>query len=97
MLGGPQRMITGLVHHSRDAARGPEYLREAVIGVAPVIGGGSLKSDIVQVDLADIQDVEAFDHAAFLSLSMAMDLNSLPREAACACPQRALELPGGVT
>ena len=66
MLGGPQRLIAGFVHHAGDAARGPEYLGEAVVGVAAVVGGRALEADIVEVDLPDIKHMKAFDHVWFL-------------------------------
>ena len=62
VLGGPQRVVAGFVHHAGDAARGPEHLGEAIVGIAAVVGGRALETDIVEVDLPDIQDVEAFDH-----------------------------------
>ena len=67
MLGGPQRVVAGFVHHAGDPACGPEHLGEAIVGIAAVIGGRALQADIVEVDLTDIQHVKAFDHVGFLS------------------------------
>ena len=62
VLGGPQRVVAELVHHLGDVARGEEHLAEAVVGIAAVVRRRAVEADVVEVDLADIEDVEAFDH-----------------------------------
>ena len=62
MLGGPQRVVAAFVHHLGDVAGGEEHLGEALVGIAPVVGGCAVEADVVEVDLADIEHVEAFDH-----------------------------------
>ena len=47
------------------SARGAEDLGEALVGVAALVGGRAVEADVVEVDLADVEDVEAFDHGAF--------------------------------
>ena len=65
VLGGPQRVVAALVHHLGNVARGEEDFAEALVRVAAVVGRGAVETDVVEVDLADIEDVEAFDHRAF--------------------------------
>ena len=62
VLGRPQRVVAEIVHHASHVARGKEHLAEAFVRIAPVIRRRTVDADIVQVDLADIKDVEAFDH-----------------------------------
>ena len=62
VLGGPQRVVAEVVHELGDVARGQEDLGEALVGIAAVVGGRAVEADIVELDLADIEDVEAFDH-----------------------------------
>src|SRR5580704_13288622 len=65
MLGGPQRVVAAFVHHLGDVARREEDFAEALVRVAAVVGGRAVETDAVEVDLTDIEDVEAFDHRAF--------------------------------
>src|SRR5580704_3150473 len=62
MLGGPERIVAQLIHHAGHVARGPEHFAEPRVGIAPFVGRRPVEADLVQVDLSDIQHVEAFDH-----------------------------------
>ena len=64
VLGGPQHIVAQPVHGARDVAGGGKDLAQPLIGVATVIGRRARKADIVELDLADIEDVEALDHGA---------------------------------
>ena len=46
----------------RDVARGEERLAQPLVGIAPVIGGRAVEPDVVELDLADVEDVELLDH-----------------------------------
>ena len=65
VLGGPQRVVATLVHDLGDVAGGEEDFGQALVGVAALVGGRAIEADMVEVDLADVEDVEAFDHGAF--------------------------------
>ena len=73
VLGRPQHVVAEPVHVLRDVARGGECLAQAFIGIAPVVGRRAGKADIVELDLADIEDVEFLimllfpPHLVFLS------------------------------
>ena len=62
MLGGPQRLVAEVVHDLGDLTRGEEDLGEARVGVAAIVGRGAVEADVVEIDLADVENVEAFDH-----------------------------------
>ena len=64
VLGRPQHVVAELVHELRDVARGRERLPQPLVGIAPVVGRRAGKPDIVELDLADIEDVEVLDHRA---------------------------------
>ena len=69
VFGGPERVETELVHDFRDAAGHEKRLPEAFAGVAAVVGGRAVFADIVELDVADIEGMEAFDHGGVLGLS----------------------------
>jgi len=66
MLGGPERVEPAFLHDLRNVARRPEGLREPLARITPRVGRRSVKPDIVERDLPDIEHVESLDHGAFL-------------------------------
>src|SRR5262249_10227297 len=62
VLGGPQHVVAEAVHGLRDVAGGEESLAQPLVGIAPVVGRRTVEPDIVELDLADIEDVEVLDH-----------------------------------
>ena len=62
MLGGPQHVIAEPIHVLRDVARGRRSLPQPLVGIAALIGRRAGEADIVELDLADIEHVELFDH-----------------------------------
>ena len=62
MLGGPQHVEAELVHELGDVARGEEGLAQPLVRIAPVVGGRAVEPDMVELDLADIENVEFPDH-----------------------------------
>ncbi len=62
VLGRPQDVEAEPVHGLRDVARGRKGLPQPLVGIAPVVGRGAVEADIVELDLADIEDVEVSDH-----------------------------------
>ena len=65
VLGGPQHVVAVLVHHLSHVARGEERLAQLLVGIAPVVGWCAVEPDVVELDLADVEDVEALDHADY--------------------------------
>jgi hypothetical protein len=65
VLGGPQRMVAEVVHYLGDVPGSEEHLRQALVRVPALVGRGAVEADVVEVDLADIEDVKAFDHGGF--------------------------------
>src|SRR6185312_14716469 len=65
MLGGPQHVEAELVHELGDVAGSEERLAQPVVRIAALVGGRAVEPDIVELDLADIKDVEFLDHARF--------------------------------
>jgi hypothetical protein len=63
MLGGPQHVETELIHELRDIARGVESFTQALVRIAPFIRRRAVETDILELDLADIQNVKFSDHA----------------------------------
>ncbi len=59
VLGRPQHVVAELVHELRHVARGAERLAQPLVGIAPLVGRRAVETDIVELDLADIEDVEA--------------------------------------
>src|SRR5262249_50276599 len=64
VLGRPQHVVAEAIHELRHVARGGEGLPQAFRGIAPVVGGRAGAADIVELDLADIEHMEVFDHRA---------------------------------
>ena len=73
VFGGPQRVVAAFVHHLGDVAGGEEHLAEALVRVAPLVGRRAAEADVVEVDLADVEDVEAFDHGRFRVFEVRLD------------------------
>ena len=71
MLGGPQHVEAELVHELGDVARGEEGFRQPLVGIAPLVGRRAVQAHIVELDLADIEDMEFLDHVFFPGLFMA--------------------------
>src|SRR5262245_58110161 len=65
MFRRPQHVVAEAVHVLRDIAHGRKDLPQALVGITPIVGGRAGYSDIVELDLADIEDVEVPDHRAF--------------------------------
>src|SRR5262245_44738318 len=65
MLRRPQHVVAEAVHVLRDIAHGRKNLPQALVGIATIVGRRAGYSDIVELDLADIEDVEVSDHRAF--------------------------------
>ena len=66
VLGGPQGVEPEVIHGARDVARGLEYFAQPCVGVPPVVGRRAVTADIVELDLADVEDVEVLDHGDVL-------------------------------
>src|SRR5215475_13759049 len=64
VLGRPQHVVAEAIHELCHVARGGEGLPQAFRGIAPVVGGRAGAADIVELDLADIEHMEVFDHRA---------------------------------
>jgi hypothetical protein len=62
----PQRMVPELIHGLRHIAHGCKDFAQALAGIATVIGWGPIETDIVEIDLSDIKNMEAFDHVGRL-------------------------------
>ena len=62
VLGRPQRVVAEVVHELRDVARGEERLAQPLVVIAPLVGRRALQPDVLELDLADVQHVEPFDH-----------------------------------
>ena len=62
VLGRPQRVVAEIIHEPRHFARRFKDLAQALVGIAALVGGRSLETDIVELDLADIDNVESLDH-----------------------------------
>src|SRR5262249_42692911 len=63
MLGGPQHVEAELVHELGNFARGEIRLAQPLVGISPLVGRGAAKTDIVELDLSDVEDMEFTDHA----------------------------------
>ncbi len=63
VLRHPQHVEAGVIHHLGDVARCEECLAQLFVGIAAVIRGCAVESDVVELDLADIEHVEVLDHA----------------------------------
>ncbi len=62
VLGGPQHVEAEVVHRAGDVARGEERLAQPLVRVAPVVRRRAVAADVVELDLADVEDVEFLDH-----------------------------------
>src|ERR1700693_1872455 len=71
MLGGPQYIEDELVQELVDGARGEERFRQPFVGIAPLVGRRAVEAHIVELDLADIEDMEFLDHVVFPGLAIA--------------------------
>src|SRR5262245_22069526 len=65
MLRRPQHVVAEAVHMLRDIARGRKSLPQALVGITPIVGRRAGYSDIVELDLTDIEDVQVPNHRAF--------------------------------
>ena len=63
----------------RNVACGREGLAQALVGIAALVGRRAVETDIVELDLADIENVEVSDHASFPPGSTARVALVLPR------------------
>src|SRR3989442_1403882 len=70
VLRRPQRVVPELVHQLGDVPRGEEHLAQPLVAVAPGVRRRALRSDVLQLDLADVERVESFDHRAVHPPSM---------------------------
>src|SRR5436309_3054110 len=68
MSGAPEAVIAELIHDARDVERGLKHLRQPLVRIAPLVGRRAVEADIVQLDLANIERVKAFDHGGVLPL-----------------------------
>jgi hypothetical protein len=64
VLGRPQHVVAEAVHGLRHVARGEEGLAQPVVGIAALVRRRAGEPDILELDLADIEDVEVPDHFA---------------------------------
>ncbi len=62
MLGQPQRLVPERVGRLGQRRRGVERLGEALVGIAPVVGGHAREPAGLQLDVADVEGREARDH-----------------------------------
>src|SRR5262252_9319408 len=81
VLGRPQHVIAETIHELRHLARGGKGLPQAFRGIAPVVGWRAGKTDVVELDLADIEHMEVFEHRAISPASKGRALRggSAPR------------------
>src|SRR6516164_4899424 len=86
VLGGPKAVIAELVHQPGDIARGPERLAQALVRVATIVRRRAVQADIVELDLADIERMEPFDHFATNPPSPSAGSPRRPRPACRARP-----------
>src|SRR2546428_5430 len=70
VLRRPQRVVPELVHQLGDVPRGEEHLAQPLVAVAPGVRRRALRSDVLQLDLADVERVKSFDHRAVHPPSM---------------------------
>src|SRR5580704_631355 len=70
MLRGPQHVEAELVHELGDVARREESFRQPLVGIAPLVGRRAIEAHIVELDLADIEDMEFLDHVVFPGLAI---------------------------
>src|SRR2546430_8894566 len=56
VLRRPQRVVPELVHQLGDVPRGEEHLAQPLVAVAPGVRRRALRSDVLQLDLADVED-----------------------------------------
>src|SRR5215467_13030097 len=63
VLGGPQHVETELIHELCDVARRVESFAQAFVRIAPLIRRRAFQTDILELDLADIQNVKFSYHA----------------------------------
>ena len=64
VLGGPEAVVARVVHHPRDVDHRAIGLDDPLVRVAPLVRGRAVAADVVEVDLADVQDGELADHGA---------------------------------
>src|SRR5262249_25086052 len=64
VLGRPQHVVAETIHELRHVAGGGKGLPQAFRRIAPVVGRLAGKTDVVELDLADIEHVEVFEHRA---------------------------------
>ena len=62
VLGRPQHVESEFVHEPGNVARGEKSLAQPLVGIAPFVGGRAVEPDVVELDLADVEDVEVPDH-----------------------------------
>ena len=79
MLRRPQHVVAEAVHVLRNVACGREGLPQALVGITPLIGRGTGETDVFELDLADIENVEVSDHASVPPASTARVALVLPR------------------
>src|SRR5256884_1794245 len=70
VLRRPQRVVPELVHQLGDVPRGKEHLAQPLVAVAPGVRRRAFRPDVLQLDLADVERVESFDHRAVHPPSM---------------------------
>src|SRR5262245_46534100 len=81
MFRRPQHVVAEAVHVLRDIAHGRKDLPQALVGVTPIVGRRAGYSDIVELDLADIEDVEVSDHRAFPPSRLTVEQTFVPDRA----------------
>src|SRR2546421_4822224 len=64
VLGRPQRVVPEGIHLLGDVLRRPEHLDEAIVAVAALVGGHARQTDVLELDLTDVQGVKSLDHRA---------------------------------
>jgi hypothetical protein len=64
VLGRPQAVVAELVHELGDLLRGLERLDEALVRIGALLGRGAVEADVLQLDLAHVEDREFLDHLA---------------------------------
>jgi hypothetical protein len=67
VLRRPQGVVAQLVHELRDLDHGAVGLDEALVRVAPRVGGRAGLADVVELDLADEEHGELVDHRASIA------------------------------
>ena len=62
VLGHPQGVVAELVHRARDALGHRHALDQALVGVRALVRRGAVEADVVECDVADVQDREFLDY-----------------------------------